>query len=104
MNTAAISGGRLTLLQQYKAAIVAFIGAGPKWIHEISQHMKEIGAQPRMKDGLNFKKAWTLLDFLVDDRGQVAVPNALLMSPFLLLSPGELASNGPARDDVLQRS
>ena len=43
--------------------------------------MKEIGAQPLMKDGLNFKKAWTLLDFLVDDRGQVAVPNALLNVP-----------------------
>jgi hypothetical protein len=57
--------------------------------------MKEIGAQPLMKNGLNFKKALTLLDFLVDDRGQVAVPNALLMSPFLLMSPGELASNGP---------
>jgi Integrase core domain len=83
VNTGAISGGneqidklRLASLQPYKASIVAFIGVGPKWIHEVSQHMKEIGAQPLMKNGLNYKKALTLLGFSVDDRGQVTIPAA----------------------------
>ena len=106
MNTGAISGGneqldklRLTSLQPYKASIVAFIGAGPKWIHEISQHMKEIGAQPLMKNGLNYKKALTLLGFLVDDRGQVTVPNAPANVPVPAPVARRIGIKRPARDD-----
>ena len=106
VNTGAISGGneqldklRLASLQPYKASIVAFIGAGPKWIHEISQHMKEIGAQPLMKNGLNYKKALTLLGFLVDDRGQVTVPNAPANVPVPAPVARRIGIKRPARDD-----
>ena len=106
VNTGAISGGneqidklRLASLQPYKASIVAFIGAGPKWIHEISQHMKEIGAQPLMKNGLNYKKALTLLGFLVDDRGQVTVPNAPANVPIPVPIAKRIGIKRPARDD-----
>ena len=61
--------------------------------------MKEIGAQPLMKNGLNYKKALTLLGFLVDDRGQVTVPNAPANVPIPAPVARRIGIKRPARDD-----
>ena len=83
VNTGAITGGneqldklRLASLQPYKASIAAFVGVGPKWIHEITAHMKTIGVAPLIKNGMNYKKALILLGYHVDDRGAVSPPAA----------------------------
>ena len=62
-------------LEPYRAGIAAFVGAGPKWIHEVAAHMKAAGVQPLIKNGLTYKKALVFLGYHVDARGSVT-PNA----------------------------
>ena len=70
--------GASAALDPYKAGITAFIGPGPKWIHEVAAHMKAVGMQPLMRGALNYKKALILLGFRVDDRGAVTPPRPIL--------------------------
>ena len=55
----------------FKERVLAHLGAGPKWLHEMAEYMKLVGMTPLMKSGLNYKKALTLFGLHVDERGKV---------------------------------
>ena len=61
----------------FKRQVLDFLGDGPKWIHELAEHMKAIGMQPLMRAGLNYKKALLIFGLRVSDRGEVTVPTGL---------------------------
>ena len=62
------------VLEPFKARVLAHIGEGPKWVHEMAAYMKSIGMQAVLGGTLNYKKALTIFGLHVDDRGQVTVP------------------------------
>ena len=62
------------LVDPYKQRVLDFVGDGPKWIHEVAEHMKTLGMQPLMRNGLNYKKTLVLFGLHVSDRGEVTVP------------------------------
>jgi len=65
----------------FKQRVLDFIGDGPKWVHEMAEHMKAIGMQPLMRNGLNYKKTLIIFGLRVSDRGEVTVPNDLRAAP-----------------------
>jgi hypothetical protein len=69
------------VLEPYKARVLAFIGSGPKWVHEMAEYMKSIGMQSVLKGTLNYKKALTIYGLHVDERGHVTVPPHLRPEP-----------------------
>ena len=62
------------LVDPYKQRVLDFVGDGPKWIHEVAEHMKTLGMQPLMRNGLNYKKTLVLFGLHISDRGEVTVP------------------------------
>ena len=72
INTEGMRGGseqtdrlRLQILEPYKQRISDFLGDLGKYEHEVATYMKEIGMEPLMTQGLNYRKALRLLGFTV---------------------------------------
>jgi hypothetical protein len=61
---------RLETIDPFRDRIIAYIGAG-KWEFEVAAHMKSLGMQPLMKNGINYRKALLLLGLSVDAKGRV---------------------------------
>ena len=68
VNTEGMHGGsdqtdrlRLQTLEPYKERISNFLGYLGKYEHEVAAYMKEIGMEPLMTQGLNYRKALRLL-------------------------------------------
>ena len=68
VNTEGMHGGsdqtdrlRLQTLEPYKERISNFLGDLGKYEHEVAAYMKEIGMEPLMTQGLNYRKALRLL-------------------------------------------
>ena len=70
-------------LEPYKASVLKFIGAGPKWVHEMAEYMKSISMQAVLGGTLNYKKALTVFGLRVDAKGLVTVPPELLPAPVI---------------------
>jgi hypothetical protein len=67
--------------------VLKFIGAGPKWVHEMAEYMKSVGMQAVLGGTLNYKKALTIFGLRVDAKGLVTVPPELLPPPAVIAPP-----------------
>jgi len=72
INTEGMHGGseqtdrlRLQTIEPYKQRISDFLGNLGKFEFEVANYMKEIGMEPLMTQGLNYRKALRLLGFTV---------------------------------------
>ena len=95
VNTEGLHGGseqtdrlRLQTLEPYKQRISDFLGDLGKYEHEVAAYMKEIGMEPLMTQGLNYRKALRLLGFTVHG-------NARGSGKQLVTKPGQAAAPAP---------
>ena len=56
---------RLQTIEPFKQRIATYLGDLGKYEHEVASYMKEIGMEPLMVQGLNYRKALRLLGFTV---------------------------------------
>ena len=56
---------RKATLEPFKQRIATYLGDLGKYEHEVASYMKEIGMEPLMVQGLNYRKALRLLGFVV---------------------------------------